>query len=270
MSTLTEKHLPLAISFFNDATGVGKSFSAWRTRYHCDDAKVPTRLVCIETRGVPQKLRKSDVFIAVEDFADAARMPGGVAGVLQPYSTAVLNLAGTRSVLIGDWAGGLARHHAEYLAASRFDQLAHAQGITTLGVVVATNRIEHMREAIANLDMLTATVPQMHRALILNCRFGDFKFLSGSPAAAVHRELMRRAEDGCAVIRLPTVVGDSWKVAEDAQLTLKQALNATPAEFAKRTKLDLITASACLTEIAAFYEKSEVALQSVLRFRSQG
>jgi hypothetical protein len=264
---LTEADLPLAISFFNDATGVGKTFAAWRTRYHFDDAKIATRFVCIETGGVPKKLRRGDVFIAVEDFTESARMPGGIAGVLQPYSAAVLGLAGTRSVLIADLAGGLARHYAEYLAATRFDQLLHGQGITTLGVVVATNRIEHMREALINLDMLAATVPLMHRALLLNYRFGGFKFLAGSPSATVYRDLMRRVEDGCAVIRLPAVVGDSWKAAEDAQLTLKQALNAAPAEFAKRTRLDLLTAAACLTEVETFYGDSEVALNGVLRFR---
>lgn len=159
MKPLTEKDLPAAISFFNDATGVGKSLAAWRNRCHCDDAEVPNRLVCIETSGVKKKLRKGDVFIPVETFTDAARSPGGVAGVIQPYSAAVLSLAGTRSVLIADWAGGLARHHTEYLLATGFDQLLHNRGIVSIGVVVTTNRYKHMREACENLDMLKTTTP---------------------------------------------------------------------------------------------------------------
>src|SRR5450830_1892837 len=121
MIPLTETNLPLVIEFSADATGVGKSFAAWRTRYHCELAGIATTLVRIETRGVAQRLRADDIFIPVEDFALAAQRPGGLVGVLAPLS-AIAKAANTRrSVVIVDWAGGLAQHHAAHLAATQFD-----------------------------------------------------------------------------------------------------------------------------------------------------
>lgn len=263
----TEADLPLVINLFADSTGVGKSFAAMRIRAHCEAAKIKTTLVRIETRGIEQKLRKGDVFIPVEDFSTAASMPGGLAGVLQPFSAAVMGLAGSRRLVIGDWAGGLAQHHAEYLVATHFGDLIAGLGIRGLWIFVTTARTEQMRQAAEGLRKLTMIAPGLQRALLLNQRFGGFKFIAGSQPSIVYRDLMRAA-DNCAVLHFPAIAGDSWKLAEDAGLTLREVMDCKPAAFAQRTGLDLFTAAACMTEIGAFHEKSEDTLNSVLRFRA--
>jgi hypothetical protein len=263
---LTAANLPLFIELTADATGVGKSFSAWRIRHHLDQAGIANVMVRIETRGVSTKLRKHDVAIAVEDFAQASNRPGGIAGVLQPLSAAIIAAAENRSAVIGDWAGGLARHHAEYLAVTRFDAMLADLRMTGLTINVTANRAEQMRQAAANLRALATIAPGLRRGLLLNERFGGFTFLAGSQPALAHRDLMRAALD-CAVIRFPAVVGDSWKAAEDAQLTMPQVVCSTAAEFATRTGLDVFTARACVTEVAAFWELSQTELSRVLRFR---
>jgi hypothetical protein len=269
MIPLTETALPMFIEFFADATGVGKSFAAWRTRYHFEQAGIRTTLVRIETRGVAQRLRAGDIFIPVEDFALAAQRPGGIVGVLAPLSETIARAARTRSVVIADWAGGLAQHHAAHLIATHFDERLAELGVTGLSFVVTTNRTEQMRQSAENLGMLATTAPGLHRCLLLNARFGGFAFPRGSRPAAVYRDLSRAAENNCATITLPAVVGDSWKYCEDANLRMAEVVRSTPAELAKATGLDPFTAAACVTEIAAFWDLSEQAFNQVWRFRAR-
>ncbi len=264
---LTEKNLPLFIDLFADATGVGKTFSAWRIRYHCDAAGIPTTMVRIETRGVAQRLRKGDVYIPVEDFAQASQRPGGLAGILSPLSAAIAKSAQTGGITIADWAGGLARHHAAFLTTTHFDEQLAALGVTGLSIVASTNRLDQMRQSAENLRSLAATAPGLHRALLLNERFGKFEFMAGSGPAFAYRALLKTAQD-CDVIRFPAVVGESWKYAEDAGLTMPQVMLSRPADFAEKTGLDRFTAAACITEVAAFWVLSEQVLNRVLRFRA--
>ena len=267
MTTFTEANLPLVIQLLADATSVGKSFTASRIRYLLDQAGIPSVLVRIETRGVQAALREGDVAIAVEDFVQASQRPGGIAGVLQPLSTTILAAERTRRVVIVDWAGGLARHHMVYLASTGLDTVLAEHGITALSFAVTTNRTEQMRQAGDILRQIGAIAPRMQRGLILNERFGPFAFLEGSQPAQVHRDLLQAAR-GCALITVPAVVGDSWKTAEDARMTMPQVIGSTPEQFAAKTGLDPLTARACITEVAAFWELSQKALSRVLRFRA--
>ncbi len=262
---MTISNLPLYIETFADATGVGKSLSAWRIRHFLDEAGVPNIMVRIETRGVEAKLREGDIAIAVEDFAQAADRPGGIAGVLQPLSATILAAAKTRHVVIADWAGGTARHHLEYVAKTRLDEVLQSIGMTGFSIAVTTNRTEQMRQAADNLNSLEKAAPGLRRGLLLNKRFGDFNFLAGSKQEEEYRGLMRAARTAT-VIEFPAVVGNSWKTAEDARLSMPDVIKATPAFFAERTGLDAITAMACITEIAVFYELTKKALVRVLRF----
>lgn len=264
---LTAADLPLYIELVADATGVGKSFAAWRIRHHLDQAGIPSVMAHIETRGVRAARRKGDVFIAVEDFAQASQRPGGIAGVLQPLSATILASARTRRVVIADWAGGVARHHQEYLTKTHLDATLARLGITGLSIAVTTNRTEQMRQAADNLRALATTAPGLRRSLLLNERFGGFAFIAGSQPALAYRDLMRAAQ-GCAVIKFPAVVGDSWKAAEDAHMTMPQVRDATAEAFADKSGLDLLTAAACITEVGVFSQLSEAALNGALRFRA--
>jgi hypothetical protein len=265
---LTESNLPLVVEFTADATGVGKTLAALRIRHHLDQAGIHNVLVRIESRGVGQPLRQGDVFIAVEDFANAARMAGGLAGVLAPMSAAIIAAARNRSVVLVDWAGGLAQHHLEHLAQTRFDEQLAGMHVTGLCIGVTTNRLEHMRQAAANLRAVATTAPGMHRGLLLNSRFGTFNFIAGSQPATAYRDLLKAAQNDCALLRFPAVVGESWKTAEDAKLTLPEVVRCSPSVFAKRTGLDPFTAAACITEVGAWLDLTREELQRVLRFRA--
>jgi hypothetical protein len=265
---LSETSPPHVVEFTADGTGVGKSFSAWRTRYHYELAGIPTTLVRIESRGVEKALRKTDIFIPVESFAQAGRMPGGLAGVLQPLFATVASATKTKSAVIIDWAGGLARHRAEILAATRFDERLAELDVIGLSFVVTTNGTDRMKQAAENLRTVKQAAPGLLRCLLLNKRFGGFSFIAGSDPAAVYRDLLKAAQDGCGTVTLPAIAGESWKYCEDAGLTLPQVMSFTSGEIAKRTGLDAFTATACATEVAAFWDLSEKELSRVLRFRA--
>ena len=51
-------------------------------------------------------------------------------------------------------------------------------------------------------------------------------------------------------------------------MRMPQVIGSTPEEFAAQTGLDPLTAAACITEVAAFWETSQRALSRVLRFRT--
>src|SRR6185437_6068992 len=167
MTPLSLQNLPLFIEVFADATGVGKSFAAWRLRYHLDLAGIANVMVRIETLGVQAPLRKGDVYVAVEEFTQASQRPGGIAGVLQPLAAKILALRNTRSAVIVDWGGGLARHHLEYLAKTHLDALLAKYGITGLSLVATTSLTEPMRQAAANLRDLATVAPRLLRGLLL-------------------------------------------------------------------------------------------------------
>ncbi len=266
MPLFTEKNLPLYIDLFADGTGVGKSLAAWRIRYHCDQAGIPTLLVRIETRGIAPRLRKNDVHIAVEDFAEASRRPGGIAGVLSPLSQAIARSVPVRGVTIGDWAGGLAQHHAEFLRATRFDAQLAALGVVGLSYLPTTNRTDQMLQVAENLRMLAAVAPGLHRGVLLNERFGAFEFPDGSAPDSAHRGLLKAAKD-CTVLPIPAVAGDSWRYAEDAGYTMPEFVLAKPEEFAERSGLDQFTAAACIYAFKDFWRDTEEVLNRVLKFR---
>jgi hypothetical protein len=263
---LTETSLPHYVEFTADGTAVGKSFFGTRVRYHYELAGLRTTLVRIESRGVDKPLRKTDVYIPVENFAQASRLPGGMVGVLRPLFDAIAAAAKTQGVVIVDWAGGLARLRVEMLASTRFDERLAELGVAGLSFFVTTNPTDRMRQAAANLADSQLAAPGLARALLLNKRLGDFDFLAGSGPAAAFRDLHNAAQ-GCPVLAFEGIAGESWKICEDAALTMPFVVRSKPAEIAARTGLDDFTAAACGTEVAAWWATSDAELQRVLRFR---
>jgi hypothetical protein len=258
------------IEFSADATGVGKSLAALRTRYYFDARDVPNVLVSIETRGVEayRKRRRGDLFIATEDFKRAQELPGGLVGVLRPLFDAIERAAKANAVVIIDWPGGQAQNRLQVLAATGFDQRLAELQVAGLSVVVTTCLSDRMRQAAANLVKTHEVAPSLQRALLLNERGGAFKFAAGSAPAAAYRELQRAAA-GVPVVRFPAIEAESWQECEAAGFSLPGLIRATPAAIAERTRLDRFSAAACSAEVAAWWTLTEQSLTPVLPFRAQ-
>jgi hypothetical protein len=261
--------LPRVIEFSADATGVGKTTAAWRLRHHCDRHGVKTMMVTIESRGVThsQAHRQQDVIIATEDFKRAAELPGGLAGVLQPLYDTIEKAAETDSVVIVDWAGGQAQARLEALAATQFDERLAELDLVGMAVIVTSCAVEKMVQASNNMLRTREVAPGLQRALLLNERWGDFKFIHGSAAAAAYKSLMKTAQDS-SIIRFPSIAGESWQECQQAGLTMPQVINSKPSEIAAKTGMNRFTAAACRNEVAAWFIRTETSLNQVLPFRT--
>jgi hypothetical protein len=258
---------PSVIAYSADGTGVGKSLVANRTRHFLENAGVETVLVRIETRGIEPKLRPGDVFIPVESFSHASRLPGGVAGVLRPMFQPIIAAAQKRSgAVIIDWGGGLLQHHQEMLAATRFDERLAELGVDSCSFIVTTNSVAAMRQATVALTAIAKVAPRMPRGLVQNERLGDFKFEPASEQDRVFKDL-RAAAQRCAVtITIPQILGDSWKICDDAGVTMPEAVNATAEQLAARIGVDQFLAQACASDIAAWWHKTEEELRHAFPF----
>jgi hypothetical protein len=258
------------IEFTADATAVGKSLAALRTRYYLDQRGIANVLVLIESRGVEayKTRRRGDLFIAVEDFRRAQELPGGLAGVLRPLYLAIERAAKTGAVVIIDWAGGQAQNRLEALAATQFDRRLMELGLAGLSVIVTTSAADRMHQAAANLARTAEAAPLLQRALLLNARGGGFEFAPGSAPAAAFKSLMQAAA-GAGVLRFPSIEGESWQECEEAGLTLPAVIRATPGHIAAKTKLDNFSAAACISEVAAWWSATEESFGAVLPFRAE-
>ena len=256
---------PQVIDLGADATGVGKTTMAWRLIYHYAQHGIATTIVRIETRGVampPQKV--PTVFIAVEDFALAGRLPGGLAGVVRPMFAAIERAAETGGAVIVDWAGGMAQNRHQILAATGFDERLADLNLLGLSVVVTTNATDRMRQCAHYLSHTAEIAPGLRRALLLNERLGDFDFPDGSEPATAYRELLQAA-GRIPRIRMPAIVGESWQICESAGLTMPAVIQSSPAFISQRTGLDRFTATAVITEIAAWWDATQTELDRVFR-----
>jgi hypothetical protein len=264
---LTGSGLPQVIELSADGTAVGKTTTAWRIRHYCDRYGIKTVLVAIESRGNrrAQAYRRSDIFIATEDFKRARELPGGLVGVLQPLFAAIEQAAKSDGIVIVDWAGGQAQARLEVLTASGFDQRLAELNMVGLSVIVTTSAVEKMRQAADNLTGTLEAAPGLQRVLLLNAHGGAFQFIPNTAAAAAYKALLKA---DTAVIRFPSIEGESWQECQQAGLSMLAVIKSTPAELATKTRLDRFTAAACRAEIAAWYKLTDTALRQVLPFRA--
>jgi hypothetical protein len=261
----TATAIPRVIELSADGSHVGKSLLANRLRDFLRQAGCKTILVRIESRGIDQNLEPGDVFIATENFSRAGELPGGIVGVLKPFYAAIARARATGAVLVVDWASGLVRNRLEILTATRFDERLAAMNMSGLTLVVTSNATDRMAQAADHLALLAKVAPGLQRGLVLNCRDGDFDFATGSEQKRVLDTLLAAAAGG-AVITIPQIRGGCWKICEQAGYTMPHAMREQPAELAGRLGVDEFTATACITEIEAWWQLSEVAFAQVARF----
>ena len=262
---LTATAIARFIEFSAHGSHVGKTTLTRRLRDHLLQAGQKTIMVRVESRGIDPNLEEGDVFIASEDFSRAGELAGGIVGVLAPLYAAIARARTEGAVLLLDWASGLVQHRLEIFAATQFDARLAALNMTGLSLIVTSNGADRMSQARDNLAMLAKVAPGLQRGLVLNSRAGDFEFAANSEQKRILDTLLEAVAPG-PVIRIAQLRGGCWKLCEEAGYTMPQAMRADPAELARRLGIDEFTAAACVTEIAAWWQSTEVAFEQVARF----
>ena len=117
-----------------------------------------------------------------EDFADAARLPGGEVAVLRPLYDALQKAAkdDAKPVVLVDWAGELSSYRSKIYAATRFDDRLGEIGMRGRTMVLTTSLSDRMRQAAELIGQTRTITPGLDVALVLNRRVGHFRFVEGS------------------------------------------------------------------------------------------
>jgi len=254
--SLYQRGIPQVIDVSADGTALGKSFNVTRLRYHYERHGVPTTVVRIESRGImQQRLRETDLFIPTEEFAQARRRVGGLAGVLQPAFDKIADAAAKEEAVLFDWPGGQAKNRLDVLLATGFDKGLAALNVRGASVTVSTNVVARMREAAENLVETARVAPGLQRVLLLNERLGDFAFVPGSTAHKAHEEMLAAPKQ--AVIQIPEIGGDAWPLCEANGLSLPRVVKAQPSELAQLLGVSPFIAQVIINEVATWWVATE-------------
>jgi hypothetical protein len=245
------------IEFVSTASHTGKSMLSAFLTLLLRQLGYLVVLVRIESKAARSPF--ADIHIDSEDFAGAARLPGGEVAVLRPLYDSLQKAAqdGAEPIVIVDWGGGLAEHRAKIYAATRFDDRLADVGMRGLSVVTTTSlsdRMRHARELIAQTRMIT---PTLDVALALNHRVGRFRFVEGSDERQIFENLLKAAK-GLPVIRIPPITGETWKTCEAAGLSMIDTIELSLRELAQRLGGENAwLASAFQMQVAAWWKSAE-------------
>jgi hypothetical protein len=256
--------LPRFLEFVAHATAVGKSLlAAFAYMFYLQHGYQPI-LVRIESRAVRRS--GADILIDTEDFAQSSRLPGGVAGVLRPLFPALDRARNERVAVIVDWGGGLSDYRHQAYAATRFGERLAGMGIPGVSAIVTTSAADRMAQATENLGTSARIAPQISRRLILNRRAGPFHFVPGSEQRRTF-EALQKAAEGVQIMKIDAVAGESWKMCDDSNLTMAEVIAMDIPELAARLREDEFIATACQTQVAAWWESTEAEMLRTLTLR---
>ena len=208
------------------------------------------------------KHREGDIFIATEDFAQAAGLVGGLSGVVEPMLEAFETIKPGKAVIV-DWGGGQADHRAQIFVATRLGDYLKEMGISATSVIVTTNAAGDMARAAELLHTSAMIAPDVHRCLALNRRRGSFAFVNGSEQSRVYG-LLRDEAMSARTFEIRAVGGESWKVCDEAGMSMPEVIASDIATLAARIARNRLIAGACQTEVAAWYSATETELLRVL------
>jgi hypothetical protein len=253
--------LPSFLEIAGHGTGLGKSLLATTAALVYRQAGYDVTMVRIESKLI--KHREADIFIATENFAQAAALVGGLAGVVDPLFETFKTIKPGKSVVIVDWGGGQADHRAQIFVATRFGERLKAMGISATSVVVTTNAPNDMAQAAELLRTSATIAPDINRCLALNRRRGSFTFLDGSEQSRVNRRLRDEAK-GARTFEVRAVGGESWKVCDEAGMSMPEVIESDLETLSARIAQNQFIAGACQIEVAAWYAATEAELLRVL------
>jgi hypothetical protein len=258
--------LPRFLEFFAYATAVGKSLLAAYVFMLYQQCGYEPILVRIESRAVRRD--GATITIDSEDFAQSSKLPGGVAGVLRPLFAALeLAKKEERVAVIVDWGGGLSAYRMQAFAATRFGERLAGMGIPGMSAIVTTSAADRMAQAAEALSTSATVAPQISRCLVLNRRAGNFNFVAGSEQRVTF-EALQKAAEGVPTMRIDVVAGESWKACEDSNLTMAEVIAMDIEALAAKLREEEFIATACQTQIAAWWESTEAEMLRVLTLRN--
>jgi hypothetical protein len=258
--------LPRFLEFAASATAVGKTLLAAFSRMFYRQHGYQPILVRIESRAVRRD--GADILIDSEDFAQSSKLPGGVAGVLRPLFPALESARKEeRTAVIVDWGGGLSAYRRQAFAATRFGERLASMGIRGMSAIVTTSAADRMTQAAEALRTSAMIAPQISRCLVLNRRAGPFNFVAGSEQRITF-EALQEAAEGVPIMKVDAVAGESWKMCDDSNLTMAEVIAMDIPALAARLREDEFIATACQTQIAAWWESTEAEILRVLTLRN--
>lgn len=250
--------------FISTASHVGKTMLANFQALLLRQLGHKVVVVRIESKAVRSPL--TDIHIASEDFADAARLPGGEAAVLRPLYEAVERAAQDEEqpTVIVDWGGGLSAHRAKIYAATRFDDRLADVGVRGRTMVLSTSLSDRMRQAGELIEQTRTITPGLDVALVLNRRAGNFRFIEGSDERRIYDDLLKAAR-GCPVVPIAPITGETWKVCEAAGLSMIDVIELPLRELANRLGGENAwLAAAFQSHLAVWWRASEREMLRVL------
>jgi hypothetical protein len=252
----------------SDGTSIGKSTLAYRASHLYRELGRPVTCVHIESsrRRGQDAAGDNDIFIPLEQFTTAAVRTGGLVGVLSPLFKAITEIPQTGHAVIVDWPGGTAAHRLEVLAATNFDAILARKGIRGMSIVMTSSSAEHMGQAERYLKGLEKVVPNLPRALGLSGRNGPFDWPQQSEQAEAFTRLKTVAGD-IPRLTIPLVEGRALQVCSDAGLDLASVLMTPSDRLATRLGLDEFAATACVSELAVWWQSTGAELRNMLEVK---
>lgn len=257
---------PALIEAVSDATHQGKSTIVQRLRDYLDDIGVANVIVRVESRRLTGPLRDGDVSIATEDLAQVESTAGGIVGIVRPGLQELNRIAVEGGVVLWDWPGGFGQQRQEILLRANLDGILQKKGIMALTLVVTTNVAERIAEAQRLMEVTARIAPSFKRILLRNAYVGSFDFAVDSvPSRSLAAAEAASTSRGFTVPRIADV---SLATLRPTGLGVRQLIDQDPEVLADQLGKDEFTMAACVTAVAAWYDKTGQELGKILPFRT--
>ena len=257
---------PLFLEVFADATHQGKTMFAKRLKDHLTDASIHAVLARVESMRVVTETREDEILIPTENIAQAEQLPGGVVGVLAPVFERIQNLKAGQALIL-DWPGGCGEHRLEGWAASGIGEMLADRGVTAMSFFLTISVPDRMVETRKAMALSAQVAPELPRVLVLNERLGGFAFTAGSQGAEAFKALMQEHGDR-PVLKMPKIKGESFAHLQPLGMAARDLVTVDHRQLAKRLRSDDFLVRACISYVAAWYQKTREELLRVLPFRS--
>lgn len=258
---------PLWIEVVAEGTGIGKTMAAQRMRDQFDDRRVPNVMVRVESSRLPGALRSGDVSIATEELTRVETTPGGIVGIVSKGLQEISRIASEGGVVIWDWPGSFGALRQEILIRANLDAVLQKKGIAAFSFVVTTNLPERLAEAQRLLEVTAKIAPGFKRVLVRNCYVGPFTFANDSAPA---RSLAAaEAASSLPSVTLPRIADTSLATLRPTGLSVREIIDQDPEVLAVGLGQDEFTTAACVSAVAAWYERSGREFGKILPFQPE-
>jgi hypothetical protein len=248
------------------AGGIGKSLNADIAAALCRVAKVPTKMVRLES-GARREEFPGDAFIDLDAFTEAQSMLGGIAAHFDPawaLIEATLKEGGTAIM------DGGANSHDKILKLAEetgLSQLVAARGGRVYAMVVVTRDADLIRQSVGLVADLRERMPEAEIVIVMNERAGAF-VADATREGRAYRDELTPLLERYAHVKMPLAGAKSIAAFASSRRSIPEIMAATDDELRQWSGLPLLGARSCQTHISAFWLDFAAQLQKVLPFRA--